>query len=231
MKTRIAIPLFCALSFLMVSAGIGYAQMGLHPIYLDVTLDSSTITYNLNQETVPSYTVKGIVTYSPPTQQPADVSMTLGGAKQWVVSTKINGVTAQNGDIIRITPGQSMPVELNITPYAEKADTETFSVIFGSAGGTYITLFVTDTKAAVNTLPSPNLSISPNPATGSITIKGAPINTQSVWVLDVLGKSVIEISHPNSSDFTLDLSKLPAGIYFVRLSSAGSVITRKIVKE
>ena len=81
-----------------------------------------------------------------------------------------------------------------------------------------------------NLQPLVNISLSPNPTTGIITVYKAPANIIKVTVLNVLGKNVLEIS-PNAPEFTLDLSKLPAGTYFARFSFANEVITRKIMKE
>ena len=38
-------------------------------------------------------------------------------------------------------------------------------------------------------------------------------------------------SPPPAPDFTLDLSKLIPGIYYIRFSSANSVVTKKVVRE
>ena len=75
-----------------------------------------------------------------------------------------------------------------------------------------------------------NISLSPNPATGMIIIHNAPANIVKATVLNVIGENVLEIS-PNAPEFTLDLSKLPAGTYFARFSLANKVIMRKIIKE
>ena len=76
-----------------------------------------------------------------------------------------------------------------------------------------------------------NLSLSPNPTTGIITVHNAPANILHVTVSSILGESVLELAHPNAPELTLDLSKLPTGIYFVGFSLANGVITRKIIKE
>lgn len=76
-----------------------------------------------------------------------------------------------------------------------------------------------------------NISLLPNPTTGIITVHNTPANITKATVLNLLGERVLEIAHPNSSDFTLDLSKLPAGTYFARFMVGEEVITRKILKE
>jgi hypothetical protein len=49
--------------------------------------------------------------------------------------------------------------------------------------------------------------------------------------MNVLGETFSEMKNPGAADFTLDLSKLPPGIYVARFASAGSVVTRKIIRE
>jgi hypothetical protein len=76
-----------------------------------------------------------------------------------------------------------------------------------------------------------NLVLSPNPTTGIITVHNTPPKILHVTITNVLGKIVNEMQNPSTSDFTIDLSKLPPGTYFARFSSAGEVITKKIIKE
>jgi photosystem II stability/assembly factor-like uncharacterized protein len=75
------------------------------------------------------------------------------------------------------------------------------------------------------------ISLSPNPTTGIITIHNAPANILRITITNLLGEIELELTHPNAQEFTLDLSKLPPGTYFVRFSLANEVITRKIMKE
>jgi photosystem II stability/assembly factor-like uncharacterized protein len=86
---------------------------------------------------------------------------------------------------------------------------------------------------AVQNPPTPDLPINiyPNPTTGIIIVHNAPANILHVTVSSTLGEIVFDLPHPNSPDFTLDLSKLPPGTYFARFSLANEVIMRKIVKE
>jgi photosystem II stability/assembly factor-like uncharacterized protein len=74
------------------------------------------------------------------------------------------------------------------------------------------------------------IGLSPNPTDGIITIHAA--NIEHVTVENLLGERVLEVANPRTSEFTLDLTKLPAGIYFARLEMASGVVEmRKIVKE
>ena len=73
--------------------------------------------------------------------------------------------------------------------------------------------------------------ISPNPTTGIIYVHNAPENLLSVTVLNILGVNIIELNYLHSSNFTLDLSKLVPGTYYIRFSSANSVDTKMVVRE
>jgi photosystem II stability/assembly factor-like uncharacterized protein len=75
------------------------------------------------------------------------------------------------------------------------------------------------------------LSISPNPTTGMLTIRNAPENLTVVSILNVLGQKVLEVAAPQTPEFYVDLSALPAGMYYARFSSEGEVVTKKIIKE
>ncbi|MDP4219425.1 MAG: T9SS type A sorting domain-containing protein [Bacteroidota bacterium] len=75
------------------------------------------------------------------------------------------------------------------------------------------------------------ISISPNPSNGIMTVHDAPANLVRVAVSTILGETVLELLHPNASEFTLDVSKLPAGTYFAQFAMPGTIVTRKIVKE
>ena len=87
--------------------------------------------------------------------------------------------------------------------------------------------------AEVKKSPQPdlNLSLSPNPTTGIITVHNAPANILRVSVTSILGESAIEFANPIAPEFTLDLSKLPPGIYFATFATSSGIVTKKIIKE
>ena len=73
-------------------------------------------------------------------------------------------------------------------------------------------------------------SIYPNPTTGLVTMSGA---LGSIEVENVLGERVIVpgARSPESGTRTLDLSKLPAGTYFVRVQRGDAVAIERVVKR
>jgi len=76
-----------------------------------------------------------------------------------------------------------------------------------------------------------NISLSPNPSSGLITVHSAQDNILNVSVRNILDETVLDITKPNSPEFTLDLSRFPSGIYVAAFTSSTSVITKKIVRE
>jgi N-acetylneuraminic acid mutarotase len=77
------------------------------------------------------------------------------------------------------------------------------------------------------------LSLSPNPTSGFITIRGGAESVLYVSVANVLGIEVAGSGdrEPGSGEISLDLSKLPPGTYFVRITTPEGMVMRKVVKE
>ncbi len=84
--------------------------------------------------------------------------------------------------------------------------------------------------AVAPVLPTP-LQLLPNPTTGNVTITGAPENITNLEVYNALGQVVLSPQLPRSSNFSIDLSGLSNGTYYVRIVSAYGVITHKVVKN
>jgi PKD repeat protein len=75
------------------------------------------------------------------------------------------------------------------------------------------------------------LSIFPNPFSDIATLSfGSIKGNADLKLTDVQGKSVLTASQiPTNQAYTLDLSGLPAGLYFVTITSDGTQIGKKIV--
>jgi photosystem II stability/assembly factor-like uncharacterized protein len=89
--------------------------------------------------------------------------------------------------------------------------------------------------AAVQKTPtlSSEIELSPNPTSGHITIRGAAESVLHVSVANVLGSEVASSGdrEPGSGEISLDLSKLPSGTYFVRITTPEGMVMRKVVKK
>ena len=69
----------------------------------------------------------------------------------------------------------------------------------------------------------------PNPTKNSFTIE-AKNSIQNVLVLNLLGQKVLSIS-PNSFSTSIDLTTFQNGIYIVKATVDGTVVSSKIIKE
>jgi hypothetical protein len=75
------------------------------------------------------------------------------------------------------------------------------------------------------------ITLSPNPTSGILTVQGLPSDRITVSVFNTLGETVMTQRNPIAPDFTLDLSKLDPGTYYIRFSLPNSVVTKKIIKK
>lgn len=78
-----------------------------------------------------------------------------------------------------------------------------------------------------------DFSLSPNPAKSLITISSTISGTVKVnyEIIDVIGKVVMQNDNGSSDKFSINISDLNSGIYFVRLHVNNSIVVKKFVKE
>ncbi|MHC1776096.1 MAG: T9SS type A sorting domain-containing protein [Lentimicrobium sp.] len=80
----------------------------------------------------------------------------------------------------------------------------------------------------------PEIGLSPNPTRGVVSLQLAVGNRQSavIEIADIFGKileySTLKYSYPETQN--LDITHLPAGIYFVRVSFDNQMIVKKVIK-
>ncbi|HSH66917.1 MAG TPA: T9SS type A sorting domain-containing protein, partial [Bacteroidia bacterium] len=70
----------------------------------------------------------------------------------------------------------------------------------------------------------------PNPSSNLLNIK-ATENINAVYVVDMLGKVVMTDNTSKKSTVQLNISELPAGLYFVRINTANAQKLIKVIKE
>ena len=68
------------------------------------------------------------------------------------------------------------------------------------------------------------LRLYPNPTTGMVTIESS--QATAITLIDIYGRKVVQM-RVDTGHTSLDLSRLPRGIYFVRID--GSSIVKKLV--
>jgi len=73
--------------------------------------------------------------------------------------------------------------------------------------------------------------IFPNPTTGELGIRNYELRIESVEVFDVYGrKHECTNARKHEGGILMDISHLPAGIYFVKINTEKGIITKKIIK-
>ncbi|MCL1850429.1 MAG: leucine-rich repeat protein [Bacteroidetes bacterium] len=86
----------------------------------------------------------------------------------------------------------------------------------------------------ITTLEIPAINIYPNPTTGEFKVQNLKFKIQSVEIFDVYGRlqshSSLVTRHENG-EAVMDISELPAGIYFVKITTEKGVVMRKVVKR
>lgn len=117
------------------------------------------------------------------------------------------------------------------------------TICFDSIGSYYICLGVIDangcdddTCMAINVvapsginnlLPNKSFSFYPNPTTSTLTIQNA---SGLYHLTDITGKTLLS-GLASGETFTLDISALSSGVYFLTLSQGGQQVVRKVVKQ
>jgi N-acetylneuraminic acid mutarotase len=76
-----------------------------------------------------------------------------------------------------------------------------------------------------------SISLSPNPTTRIIAVQNVPSNMMNVIVVNILGETVMDLKNLHTPDFTLDLSKLVRGTYYIRFVSPNSVVSKMVVRD
>ena len=75
------------------------------------------------------------------------------------------------------------------------------------------------------------IAIYPNPTTGELRMENGELRIENVEIFDVYGRKVL--SHhliPTSSHHLINISHLPAGIYFFKITTETNTHTQKIIK-
>jgi hypothetical protein len=75
-----------------------------------------------------------------------------------------------------------------------------------------------------------HFKIFPNPANEQLTINNEELIIKRVILIDVLGKEVVNIQS-NAHELTVNVAKIPAGLYQVRIETNNGTFTSKVVKQ
>lgn len=90
---------------------------------------------------------------------------------------------------------------------------------------------ILDESSGIGNTAQSTFTLFPNPTTGAITLSGLQ-TVDRITVMDALGAVITEVDQPllNGSDFTLNLSHLQPGIYFIGVEQNGATGVRKLIK-
>jgi Secretion system C-terminal sorting domain len=88
----------------------------------------------------------------------------------------------------------------------------------------------TSPASVVQTQPADSLSIYPNPARDEVTILGKGLGGvgMEVEIFDLLGRNHTVPTTSLENGISIDVSAIPAGIYYLRLASGGVIQTRPL---
>ncbi len=87
-------------------------------------------------------------------------------------------------------------------------------------------LLATEAVSVLNA--SDEMSITPNPATTTMQIRGAS-GSASITIRNILGESLLNLNQDKNSE--LDIHNLPSGVYFVSIADGALHRTLKLVKK
>lgn len=160
---------------------------------------------------------------------------------------------ALTADVTHVTPGLSdgsatVNVGLGNPPYTYTWNTgDSTQTVNNLAIGTYsVTVndsygcsgsfeFNVGTSATNDIEGLTALTLRPNPTTGQVTFTASfdqTVNDARVQVLNLLGQAVWEVNASNTNLIAekIDLTQVPPGLYLVRLTVDGKVLTKKLMK-
>ena len=87
-------------------------------------------------------------------------------------------------------------------------------------------------QITINENQTPLFELFPNPSESNTNLKFEETGNYNIIVLDLNGKSVIEINLEQVSEHSLNISSLNNGVYFVKVSNQNNLVsTKKLIKK
>ena len=87
----------------------------------------------------------------------------------------------------------------------------------------------TTTALGVNDIDVTTFVFAPNPADGDVSIVSTTEIT-TLQIVNMLGQNVLSMT-PNSKEFTIDVSGLSSGAYFINAITNGVTTTKKLIRK
>ncbi|MDR2971690.1 MAG: T9SS type A sorting domain-containing protein [Bacteroidales bacterium] len=91
-------------------------------------------------------------------------------------------------------------------------------------------ILIDDLSIGGNAIKDGDFVIFPNPINEQLTIKNEQLKMNRVVLIDMLGKEVINILLNNVNETAINVAKIPAGVYQVRIETENGIYTSKVVK-
>jgi hypothetical protein len=111
--------------------------------------------------------------------------------------------------------------------------TYTVTVTDKYCGIAALTVKITDAATGIAAVDGTlTLTLAPNPADDQFTLHATePLQKACIRLMNISAKLMQQEENVNGSDFTMDVSKLSAGIYFVEVWNTNAVSRIKFVKK
>jgi len=110
-----------------------------------------------------------------------------------------------------------------------------FTTVWGINEGVTYPFLINGSVGINEPVQNVNIQLYPNPTNGQIHIESKEWKVKNVEIFDVFGKNIrinTQIRPENSETETvINISHLPAGVYFVRISTETGVVIKKVQKE
>ena len=213
------------------------------------TTTTATVTPVSNATTTYQYQVSGsgtcpstsIVTVD---NYPASSSASAGPDQHICETTHsvVIGSPALNGATYSWSPSGSLNNATYAQPTATVSSNTTYTMTCtdkcGNVSTDQVVVYYTSTCArrtmspeAAAMLEDGDVSVYPNPNNGSFTVDVHSTASKNVYVYDAMGKLVFSMDQTAENIIPVDLSTQPDGIYMIRVVTADSVVTEKIIKQ
>lgn len=204
----------------------------------NATVNFTSITFNISRSgtgprhwavrgSLDSYSTNLTATIAPTN---TNISVTTGDVFFWDLDTyTVTGGKQERGSTINLgTPysNQTNPVSFRFYPWDAEGTAGTFrldTVIFN--GTNVIMAGINKVTTDLNS----KFSLYPNPSNDGVVTIEAKNNFNKIEVLNILGAVVAQQNGVLADKIKLDLSTLPQGTYFVRISTGDKVSTEKLI--
>jgi hypothetical protein len=123
----------------------------------------------------------------------------------------------------------------DISNFGDLALIQIFPAEAGSTLGSELVYVSNIYFSSSESLSTPEFSVTdfnvyPNPTQHVWNVKTNNINIDTIEVLDIQGRQVLDVT-PNGSEAIIDASSLPAGLYFARINTPSGTSSIKLIKQ